>query len=248
MGPDPSLTELMFDLGLGQQIVGRTSYCCHPKPQIEQVQSVGGTKKINFSKLQHLKPDYVPLNIDENPKAFLSELENRNIKTIVTHPTRITDNLALYTLFGGIFAQDVRAAVLQEKFQAAFVHLCTARETLPRKRVLYIIWRDPWMTISSQTYIADVLQQINWQVVSVPENDRYPTFTFSIAELKQIDLVLFSSEPYPFGPSHISDFAKDFPDHGAKARLIDGELLSWYGSRAIPALDYLHDLINDIKT
>ncbi|NQV98254.1 MAG: ABC transporter substrate-binding protein [Rhodospirillales bacterium] len=235
----PSLTELLFDLGLGPQVVGRTGFCIHPHAEIKSVESVGGTKKINFEKLQQLRPDYVLLNVDENPKEIADELQRRQITCIVTHPLTVADNPALYELLGDIFNRPNEALFLQKQFSAAFDRLEKSRALRPRRRVLYIIWRDPWMTISPATYIADLLNRVNWQVAGPFGEARYPVFQFADLDLDEIDLVLFSSEPYAFSKSHIAEFADRYPDHAKKACLIDGELLSWYGSRAIRALPYL---------
>ena len=242
----PSLTELLFDLGLGPQIVGRTSYCIHPMPDVKKIESVGGTKKISYEKLQRLQPDYVLLNIDENPKEMAEELKRLGIQVIVTHPRRVVDNCPLYALLGNIFNRTGEARSLTERFNDEFARLAEAKADRPARRVLYIIWRQPWMTISPDTYIADLLHQVNWQVVRHPGTDRYPVFEFTDLDLEQIDLLLFASEPYAFTQTHLSEFASDHPLHAHKACLIDGELLSWYGSRAIKALAYLEHFSKDV--
>lgn len=235
----PSLTELLFDMGFGDQVVGRTLYCIHPKPEVEQIASVGGTKKINMAKLQNLKPDYVLLNIDENPKEMAEELAQSGIPAIVTHPTKLSDNRALYHLLGSIFGRPRETAALLNSFDEELGKLKHNPKRHPLQRTLYIIWKEPWMTVTADTYIADVLGHINWQVVHKKGATRYPEFSFSDMDLEQIDLVLFSSEPYAFGERHLSEFCQQFPDHAEKAHLIDGELISWYGSRAIKAMKYL---------
>jgi hypothetical protein len=121
-------------------------------------------------------------------------------------------------------------------------------DTLPEQRVLYIIWSDPWMSISANTYIADILSLIDWQVIPHKEDVRYPTFNFSDLDLNQIDLVLFSTEPYSFTQKHITAFCEQHPAHSAKAHLIDGEMLSWYGSRAIKGLNYLKQYCETLNT
>lgn len=235
----PSLTELLFDLELGDQVVGRTSFCIHPKTEIGRIESVGGTKKINTAKLLKLKPDYVLLNIDENPKEMADELTDLDIPLIVTHPLRLSDNRDLYHLFGSIFNQSHQARSLTKNFDQALKSLRQNTFQRAKQRVLYIIWQDPWMAVAADTYIASVLEQMNWHVIHPAGRARYPVFNFSDLDLDQIDQVLFSSEPYSFDARHIAQFSLEFPRHAAKARLIDGEMISWYGSRAIKALNYL---------
>jgi len=235
----PSLTELLFDLSLGPQIVGRTSFCIHPQPDVKMIKSVGGTKRINYNKLQESAPDYVLLNIDENPKELAAEITNMGINVIVTHPVKVSDNRSLYRLIGGIFNRIEEAEGLVQRFNMALSSLQQTARSIRPSQVLYIIWRDPWMTITNTTYIADFLTQVNWQVTPQTDDSRYPTFTLSETELDQYDLVLFSSEPYAFDQTHIDAFRKQHPRHASKAYLIDGEMTSWYGSRAIKGLAYL---------
>lgn len=242
----PSLTELLFDMDLGRQVVGRTSYCIHPKSEVEAIPSVGGTKKISLSKLRALNADYVLMNIDENPKAMAAEISKLGIEVVVSHPKSVSDNLALFDLIGSIFSRTERAKELQRQFSNIHKSLSSSHATNPMRRVVYIIWREPWMTISRDTYIADMLSQVNWQAIEINQSQRYPEFSFSNLDLDSIDLVLFSSEPFAFDPSHIAEFAHSFPDHADKAFLIDGEMVSWYGSRAIPALRYLNTFARDV--
>ena len=244
----PSLTELLYDLDLADQVVGRTIFCIHPDASVKNVTSIGGTKRINNSKLIVLAPDYVLLNIDENPKAIADELQRRKIKTIITHPIKTLDNTDLYHLIGSIFNRVEQATALKAAFNTAYMELKLHADTLPKQRVLYIIWYDPWMSISANTYIADTLGQIDWQVIPHKEDVRYPTFNFADLDLNQIDLVLFSTEPYSFTQKHITAFCEQHPTHSAKAHLIDGEMLSWYGSRAIKGLNYLKQYCETLNT
>ena len=244
----PSLTELLYDLDLADQVVGRTIFCIHPDASVKNVTSIGGTKRINYSKLIELAPDYVLLNIDENPKSIADELQKRKIKTIITHPTKTLDNIDLYHLIGSIFNRVEQAEVLKAAFNTAYMELKLHADTLPKQRVLYIIWSDPWMSISANTYIADILRLIDWQVIPHKDDVRYPTFNFSDLDLNQIDLVLFSTEPYSFTQKHITAFCEQHPAHSAKAHLIDGEMLSWYGSRAIKGLNYLKQYCETLNT
>lgn len=241
----PSITELLFDLGLGDQLVGRTQFCIHPADQIERVPSVGGTKKINMAKAKSAAPTHAILNIDENPKSMADDLRELGVTVIVTHPMRPQDNIDLYKLIGGIFDRPVQAQKLVDEFEAEQGHLEQSDLGSP-KRVLYLIWKDPWMAVSADTYIANTLQLVNWQIITPGVLDgqtgdaaRYPEIVMTKDGLGDVNLVLFSSEPYSFDQTHISEFRAAFPDHAHKAHIIDGEMTSWYGSRAITGLSYL---------
>ncbi|MEQ8321131.1 MAG: helical backbone metal receptor [Rhodospirillales bacterium] len=250
----PSLTELCFDLGLGDLLVGRTHYCIHPKQQITSIPSVGGTKKIKMDRVQELAPTHALLNVDENPKDMAEALRDLGIHVIVTHPMHPDDNIDLYRLIGNAFDADRAAEKLVQAYTSAREPFHKT-DKVSEQRVLYLIWKDPWMAISADTYIGNMLGLVNWGIVT-PGADpamtgdaaRYPTVRIDDATLADVDLVLFSSEPYSFGDDDISDFRKSFPKHVSKAHLIDGEMTSWYGSRAIHGLAYLRDFADDVMS
>ncbi|MEE9317875.1 MAG: helical backbone metal receptor [Rhodospirillales bacterium] len=246
----PSLTELLFDLGLGDSVVGRTAFCIHPAGGVRRVKSVGGTKTVNMEKVLALDPTHAVVNIDETPKALADELAGLGINVVVTHPLQVSDNAGLYRLLGGIFGAREEADRLAETFEAAHRRVRSRITGAPEKKVLYLIWKDPWMTVTADTYISRMLSLIGWQTVipgNGPENrsdagPRYPEIELSDTVLADIDLVLFSTEPFPFKELHLAEFKAAFPAHGEKARLVDGQLISWYGSRAIQGLAYLEEL------
>lgn len=241
----PSITELLFDLGLSDQLVGRTQFCIHPVDQIERVPSVGGTKKINMAKVKMAAPTHAILNIDENPKSMADDLRALGVTVIVTHPMRPQDNIDLYKLIGGIFDRPDQAQKLVDSFNAELGQLKQSEKST-HKQVLYLIWKDPWMAVSADTYVANTLQLVNWHIATPGMLDgqtgdaaRYPKIDMTKDGLGDVDLVLFSSEPYSFDQTHINEFQTAFPDHAHKAHIIDGEMTSWYGSRAIIGLSYL---------
>lgn len=233
----PSITELLCDLGLTAYLVGRTGFCIHPAAQLRSIAKIGGTKDVNFAKIRQLAPTHLIVNIDENEKPTVEQLAQIIPHVIVTHPLQPSDNLALYRLLGGIFSVGARAEQLCAAFDTAYAQLepLTASQTM-----LYCIWKDPWMTISSDTYIANMLALKGWKTWSSPTSQkRYPEFEWNAALLRQIDGVLLSSEPYRFTPRHVDDLQQQL---GKPVRLVDGEMLSWYGSRAIAGLSYLGKL------
>lgn len=250
----PSLTELLFDLGLKDQLVGRTHFCIHPADQIDTIPSIGGTKKVNMERVLALRPTHALVNVDENPREMADAFRDAGIKVIVTHPMTPDDNIDLYQVIGGIFGVPDAANNLVRDFKSAKARLLnlTTNET---KSVLYLIWSDPWMAITQDTYIGNMLSLINWHA-ETPGADplltgdaaRYPEIMLNAAGLCRIDLVLFSSEPYAFTQSHIDTFRADFPDHAEKAHLIDGEMTSWYGSRAIKSLDELGEFAKSLTS
>jgi ABC-type Fe3+-hydroxamate transport system substrate-binding protein len=235
----PSITELLCDLGLAQHIVGRTGFCIHPADLVRTIAKVGGTKDVNFAKIRALAPTHLIVNIDENEKPAVEALAAFIPHLIVTHPQTPRDNLELYRLLGGIFGAESQADCLCRAFEHAYAALAARPEQAPRS-VLYCIWKDPWMTVSKDTYIANMLAQIGWQVWQAPQSDaRYPAFDWSPAVVNAVDAVLLSSEPYRFTDAHVDALERQI---GAPVQLVDGEMLSWYGSRAIAGLRYLKTL------
>ncbi len=231
----PSLTELLFDLGLGAQVVGRTGFCIHPREQVRAVPKVGGTKDPDFAKIRALAPTHVVLNIDENRREDAEVLREFVPNLVVTHPNAPADNLGLYALLGGIFQRESAALALAAQFERALAAVRPGAAT-PGERVLYLIWREPWMGVSRETYISQMLALVGWQTVPVAPSQRYPVLQLE-ALAGSVDRVLLSSEPYPFRERHLDEVRAALP--GLPVQLIDGEMISWYGSRAIAGLDYL---------
>lgn len=233
----PSLTELLVDLGLAGRLVGRTRFCVHPAEKVRDIPALGGTKKVNLRRLRALAPSHVILNIDENTAEMAAAIAEFVPHVVVTHPLEPDDNPALYRLMGGLFGREAEAERLCAAYGAARDRL--AARALPPRRVLYLIWRDPWMTVSRDTYVSATLALVNWTTLGHDPAVRYPQITITPALLADCDLVLFSSEPYAFTGAHIDAFAAAHDCAGARILAIDGELTSWYGSRAIRGLDYL---------
>lgn len=233
----PSITELLCDLGLAAQVVGRTGFCIHPWDVVQGIPKVGGTKDVNLDKIRQLAPTHVVMNIDENEKATADALAEFVPNIVVTHPLRPHDNLALARLMGGVFCRQRQAEDWCAAFEAEYARLQAAPKG-PPQTMLYCIWQDPWMTISPDTYIARMLEEIGWRVPPLGE-ERYPAFRWSRELIESVDGVLLSSEPYRFTEAHADVLERQL---GKPVLLVDGELLSWYGSRALQGLKYLREL------
>ena len=221
----PSITELLFDLGLGGQVVGRTSYCVHPADQLASVPSIGGTKKIRMDRLLALKPSHVLVNVDENSKAVSDRIAAHGIQVIVTHPLDPTDNRRLFRLIGGLFDRDGEAARLSARFDAAYAAAHAALAEQRPRSALYLIWKGPWMTVSRDTYIANMLALANWGCAGYRDELRYPETRLDHDALQAVDLVLFATEPYRFTQGDVDDFNAAREGNAPEARLIDGEMI-----------------------
>jgi len=235
----PSITELVCDLGLAAQLVGRTGFCVHPREVVRRIPKVGGTKDVDLGKLRALRPTHVILNIDENRKEDSRALAEFVPELIVTHPLAPIDNLALYRLIGGIFGREDQAEALCGEFEAAYAALQTAARAFPLDRVLYLIWKNPWMTVSRDTYVSRMLALVKWETVPAECTDRYPKIQLDSGVLDGADAVLLSSEPYSFREGHLAELRAEPLLAKKRIALIDGAMTAWYGSRAIEGLGYL---------
>jgi ABC-type Fe3+-hydroxamate transport system substrate-binding protein len=232
----PSLTELLCDLGLAGNLVGRSGFCIHPCETVKRIPKMGGTKDADIERIRAAAPTHLVVNVDENRREQVEELARFVPHVIVTHPLVPEDNLGLFRLFGGIFRREAQADALAADFNAAREELRRATETLPRERVLYLIWKEPWMTVSRDTYISAMLAAAGWDTVPEHCETRYPEVDAVPQGLTFIERVLLPTEPYRFGERHLAEAAARF---GAPAQLIDGEMVSWYGGRAVAGLRYL---------
>ncbi|MGB3606545.1 MAG: helical backbone metal receptor [Psychroserpens sp.] len=237
----PSQTELLVDLGLESFIVGITKFCVHPDNLRKKKKVVGGTKTVHFDKIRAANPDIVLCNKEENTQAMISELEN-------IAPVHISDidnldhALELISMYGDLFSVVEKAEVIKttiKKEYEAFVQFIAG---FPRLTVAYFIWKNPWMVAASDTFINSML------IINAFKNyfgnlRRYPEI--EIEDLKDVDLILLSSEPYPFKEKDILDFKKLVPN--TKIKIVDGEFFSWYGSRLAHAFTYFKALHQNLE-
>ena len=247
----PSLTELLFALGLGARLVARTAFCTRPVEAVREVPKVGGTKDVNLPRLRRLAPTHVIVNIDENRRETVDAIRAwpaaERPRIIVTHPRAPQQVPALIERLAGCFEPVAgvaqHAAALIDDLQRELAH--TRPEDRPVRRVLYLIWREPWMTVARDTYIARLLGCVGWR--TCPEvcggergAARYPVLRGDEAWLAGVDRVLLSSEPYRFDASHIALAQALCP--AASVQLVDGEALGWYGARTAAGLRYVRAL------
>jgi len=227
--------------------VARTGYCIHPAQPLAGVPKVGGTKDVNLGKLRRLAPSHAIVNIDENRLETVEALRGFVSQIVVTHPCGPEDVRGLIAqmmaVFGGEPGVAVRGAALDAALQAEL--RATAPLDRPAVPVLYLIWRDPWMTVARDTYIARLLARVNWRTLPAAEGGergatRYPKLRGDEPWLNEVREVLLSSEPYAFKAEHLHEARALCPN--ARARLVDGELLSWYGPRTVAGLRYLRGL------
>lgn len=232
----PSQTELLVALGLRKNIVGVTKFCVHPKDLRKEKTIVGGTKQVDFEKIKSLKPDIIICNKEENSEEIVLQLENV-APVWVSDITTISESIEMILQLGKIFEVDGRALEITANIKLKLEGFKEYVRDFPSKKVLYLIWKNPYMAVGKNTFIDELLQINNFENIIIKKNSRYPEV--SIELIKTAELVLLSTEPYPFKKVDANVFAEEL---NSEVKLVDGEFFSWYGSRLIKAFEYFKEL------
>lgn len=233
----PSQTELLYDLGLEDSMVGITKFCVHPIHLKKTKRIIGGTKIVDFTKIKELNPDVIIANKEENTKAIVDEL-SQICPVIVTDIKSVEDNLKMIDDFGQLFNKQEEAKQWISKISLAYNDFQFFMVDKPIKKALYFIWARPYMVAGKDTFIDTMLKLNNFQNAS--NKPRYPEMNENEIKNSEVDLILLSSEPYPFNKSHEDQIGK-FTSN-VKIIQVDGESFSWYGSRILKAFDYFKTL------
>ncbi|MEO7404229.1 MAG: helical backbone metal receptor, partial [Burkholderiales bacterium] len=188
----PSITETLSALGLADAIVGRTGFCIHPREIMRQIPKVGGTKDIDLAKIRALAPTHVVMNVEENRREDYDAIQAFCPNVLATYPQTPADNIELYRTLGTAFDRRGEAESLVTRFTAALESAQDTARAWPIERVLYLIWRDPWMSVARETYISRMLAVVNWETAPTPSAIRYPTIDLA-ATTTDVARVLLSS-------------------------------------------------------
>ena len=223
----PSLTELLIDLGLSNQIVGRTRFCIHPSNKISTIPNIGGTKNPNIEKIRDLEPDLVITNKEENRKEDVDTIIEF-CEVIVTEINTIDDALFWISKLGLTLGKTEESNTLIDQIRE---HI-PIESNLNHIPTAYFIWKDPWMSVGHDTYIHDVMHRFGFRNV-FSNQTRYPSITIDELVILNPKLILLSSEPFPFKEKHIQELMNELPE--SNIQLVDGEWFSWYGSRMLPS-------------
>lgn len=236
----PSKTELLYDLGLRDEIVGQTLFCIHPKQMYLIKPRIGGTKKLNFKSIDNLNPDLIIANKEENNKADVERLAEK-------YPVWISDikNLTAATdmimKVGDLVNKSAMAVKVCTEIELAFKTIYQVNNTL---KVLYLIWQNPFMAAGTDTFINSMLTYTGMQnIIKNSRVNRYPQVDEDT--IKKADVILLSSEPFPFKEKHIQ-LIKEI-NKNALVLLANGELFSWYGSRLKFTPHYLNGLVQQVN-
>lgn len=239
----PSQTELLFDLGLGERVVGITKFCIHPEEWFRSKRRVGGTKNVDVEKVKALRPDLIIGNKEENSKEDIEALE-KIAPVWMSDIFTLEDSIEMIDLLGDVLCVKDESNKLVgligaefQKFQS-FVQKQMSEKTL---NVAYFIWKNPDMLAGKNTFIDDMLRKCGLNNYS--DEERYPIF--KVDSNKSLDYIFLSSEPFPFKEKEVLEFQEKYPE--SKVMIVDGECFSWYGSRLKLAPNYFKQLLATIN-
>lgn len=238
----PSQTELLVDLGLEENILGVTKFCIHPTHLTKTKNIVGGTKNIKIEKIKELQPDIILCNKEENTKEIVEACQQIAF-THVSDIFTLTDSLELISLYGSFFEKQAEANKMISVLKSKIIDFKKSVANKKKPKVAYFIWRTPWMVAANNTFINHLLELNKFENVYAKE-ERYPEVNIKELQNKKPELILLSSEPFPFKEKHIIEI-KEHTSNSTPI-LVDGEYFSWYGSRLLKAFDYFKELHNRI--
>lgn len=236
----PSQTELLAHLELNDEVIGITKFCIHPAHWFHHKTRIGGTKMVKVDEVLALKPDLILANKEENIREQVEALRLQ-APVYTTDVNNLDDALAMIKTVGALTHQPVRAAALIGEIGSRFAKL---NASLQRFRVAYLIWKNPYMAAGAGTFIHDMLDRCGFENCLATQ-ERYPSITAEELVVKNPELVLLSSEPFPFKEQHIQELQNVLPN--TRILLVNGEYFSWYGSRLVPAADYFQNLVYQIN-
>jgi ABC-type Fe3+-hydroxamate transport system substrate-binding protein len=198
----PSLTEALFAFGVGERVVGRTRYCLWPARTVGKVPTVGGTKKVDVRRVLELEPDLVVAVKEENTRENIEELEEAGVPVFVGAPESVAGAIALLReLAERVEALRVEAVLGPIERVYGRLQEVAGREA---RRVFVPIWKKPYMSVGSDTYVHDILKTCGGENVC-GDTMRYPVVALEEVEAAQPEVVLLPDEPYPFS-------AEDLPE------------------------------------
>ena len=234
----PSQTELLFDLGLGSKVKGVTRFCVHPKNAVAHIPKIGGTKNLDIEKIREINPDIIIGNKEENIKEQVKKLKT-DFPVWLSDIKSPRDALDMMTEIGEITQTKGKAAELVNEIQQLLNELAEIGSDRKRKALVFI-WKNPYMVAGRDTYMHEVLKLLGYETAIHRDDERYPQVTMDQVEESEPDLLLFTSEPFPYSSRELQIFQEKIPN--CKKLVVNGEYFSWYGSRMIKSFQYFKQL------
>lgn len=230
----PSQTELLADLGLSDRVVGITKFCVHPEDWKRSKTIIGGTKNFDFDRIRSLQPDLIIGNKEENYIEGIKTL-SAQFPVWMSDIVTLSDALSMIRNVGEITNTTFKAERIASDIADSF----TGPMKLPALKTLYLIWKSPWMAAAPGTFIHEMMR-LSGLVNCFDKQTRYPELSTEQIQRINPELILLSSEPYPFKERHTEELQLLCPK--AKILLVNGEMFSWYGSRLLKFPAYLESL------
>jgi iron complex transport system substrate-binding protein len=243
----PSLTELVFDLGRGGELVGITDYCVHPAAGVSSIEKVGGTKSPKVERIVELQPDWVLLNEEENRREDAAALQAAGLRCHVSFPRDTLETAAMVRDIGAALEVPRAAEVIAQDIERRTARVRAAAAGKRAVTWAYLIWRKPWMSVNADTFAHALLAQAGGRNVFSQRAERYPEITTEELATADPELVLLCTEPFEFKEKHIAELAELTGLDAARFVIADGEYLSWHGSRTPDGIDYAELLIRTVS-
>ncbi|NNF02209.1 MAG: ABC transporter substrate-binding protein [Bacteroidia bacterium] len=236
----PSITELLFELHLDQQIAGRTKYCILPSDKITDVPVIGGTKYVDLNAIKSINPDLIIANKEENTKDIVVALR-KSYRVYVSDVSSQTEALEMINDVATLCNCEQKGKELVKEIDLSFKFI---KSLINPVRVCYFIWRKPYMVAAKDTYINSMLELAGFENCFDYLN-RYPEIELKDLMTINPDHIFLSSEPFPFSMKHFKEFQEVCPN--ATITIVDGQMFSWYGSRLKKFSKYINDLYSLLK-
>lgn len=243
----PSLTELVFDLGRGGDLVGITEFCVHPSDKVGAIEKVGGTKTPRVARIVSLAPDIVLLNEEENRKEDEESLTRAGVRCLTTFPHDSLETADMVRTIGRALERDERAEAIALDIEQRTKRVRASAEHARPVSFAYLIWRKPWMSVNADTFAHALLAQAGGRNVFASLSERYPEITIDALEKAAPELVLLCTEPFPFEAKHIEELMLLTGFARERFAIADGEYLSWHGSRTPAGIDYAESCITKAR-
>jgi ABC-type Fe3+-hydroxamate transport system substrate-binding protein len=240
----PSLTELVFDLGRGDELVGITDYCVHPADRVGSIEKVGGTKTPKLGRIVELAPDLVLLNEEENRVADAEALVRARVPCHASFPRDVDDTARMVRSIGAALARPDEAESIARDIEARAARVRAVAVTRRPVSFAYLIWRKPWMAVNRDTFAHALLALAGGRNVFADRADRYPEIDPADLERDPPDRVFLCTEPFPFGEKHREELSGATRLPRERFVIADGEFLSWHGSRTPAGIDYAEGLLD----
>ena len=243
----PSLTELVFDLGRGADLVGITDFCVHPAEKVGAIEKVGGTKTPRIDRIVELRPDLVLLNEEENRVEDAEALARAGVSTHASFPRDVQGTAEMVRSIGEAVDRGREAEAIARDIEARAARVLESSRGKREVAFAYLIWRKPWMAVNADTFAHALLAQAGGRNVFADRAERYPEITLADLARARPDLVLLGTEPFPFQEKHAEEISLETGIPRDRFRIADGEYLSWHGSRTPAGIDYAERLVADAR-